>query len=161
MPDEFQWSDPSCYIFDLDGTISNNLHRLSLLKDPANWEKYNELAIQDTPFWYIRQLMVCLHLSAPRLYISTTRTETYRHLTEEWLEMYDIPYDMLLMAQVGDKRSHAEIKKSMVDFIRADGYRIILAFDDRPSVIKMFRSNGIPCLAMSDEYWKLDWNKDE
>jgi uncharacterized HAD superfamily protein len=161
MPTEpFRW-EPSAYLFDLDGTIRNNLHRLSLLKDPANWEKYQELAIQDTPFEYIRQLMMCLHFSAPRLYICTTCEETYRHLTEEWLEMYDVPYDMLLMAQVGDKRTHAEIKKSMVDLIRADGYTIILAVDDRPSVIRMFRSNGIPCLAMPDDYWKLDWNKDE
>lgn len=151
----------SAYIFDLDGTIANNLHRLEMLKDPGNWEAYNEAAVHDIPYDYIRNLMTCLHMGPPRLFICTTREERYRHITEDWLEHYNIPYDTLLMAQNDDKRPHWEIKKSMLEFLRADGYEVWLAFDDRPSVIKMYRSNGVPCLAMPDDYWHLDWNKDE
>jgi uncharacterized HAD superfamily protein len=150
----------TAYIFDLDGTIANNEHRLHLIKD-ENWEQYFELSSKDTPYEYIVELMDVLHDVCQGLFICTSRDESQRLITEDWLDQHEVRYDHLMMAQIGDTRSHAEIKKGMVDFIRADGYEILLAVDDRPSVIKMFRDNGIPCLAMSDHAWQLEWNKDE
>jgi uncharacterized HAD superfamily protein len=106
-------------------------------------------------------MLRALHMGPSRIYICTTRDESERLLTEEWLDQWDVPHDTLMMAQVGDSRTHPEIKYSMVEFIRADGYDILMAVDDRPSVVRMSRRNGIPCLAMCDAAWHLPWNKDE
>lgn len=62
-------------------------------------------------------------------------------ITEDWLDRKGIPYQHLFMRNSGDKRDDIIVKKEILD--RLPKNQIFCAFDDRPSVIRMWRANGI------------------
>lgn len=69
-------------------------------------------------------------------------------LTEDWLERHKIPYSHLFMRQGYDKRADTVIKKEILDKLPKD--KVVLAIDDRPSIIRMWRENGIRVLDVGD-----------
>ena len=48
------------------------------------------------------------------------------------------------MRSTKDNRPDDIVKKELLDKMREEGYNPILVFDDRDSVVKMWRENGIP-----------------
>jgi predicted kinase len=61
--------------------------------------------------------------------------------TEDWLDRHYIPYQHLFMRQGGDKREDTIIKKEILDKLPKD--QIFCAIDDRPSIVRMWRENGL------------------
>ena len=61
--------------------------------------------------------------------------------TVEWLAKYGIPYDRIFMRNSGDKRPDTIIKKEILDHLLKD--RIAFCIDDRPSVIRVYRAEGL------------------
>ena len=47
------------------------------------------------------------------------------------------------MRQEGDYRKDTIIKSEMLDKMRKDGYNPILAFDDRPAIVQMWRDRDL------------------
>jgi hypothetical protein len=41
----------------------------------------------------------------------------------------------------------------MLKHIRGGGYQVEFAVDDRPTVVKMWRANGVPCFVCDDTEW--------
>lgn len=136
----------SCYIFDIDGTLSNNDHRTHhLLKQPKDWEAYHALVAHDTPHEHICELAIALSKTMPIIYCSG-RHDGQRRVTENWLMTYAVPGHFgLYMRKEGDHRPDHIIKRELLDQIRADGFDPIMAFDDRNQVVDMWREAGIPC----------------
>lgn len=142
-----------CILCDIDGTIADNRHRQHLLKTkPAQWKPFLAAAVNDKPYQHIIELLAALHECYPIL-LTTGRNEDDRIMTEKWLEQFDVPYDRMLMRAVGDYRQDTIIKKEMLDAVRKAEYDPWLSIDDRPDVIKMWRANGVPCLACDDASW--------
>jgi phosphoglycolate phosphatase-like HAD superfamily hydrolase len=142
----------SCVIFDLDGTIANTNHRQHFLeKTPKDWQSFFNACSEDAPIDFIIRLMQAL--TNHHIIICTGRPSSHRSQTVSWLMHHCVPWSVLHMRAAGDLRSDHVVKKEMLDNLRSAGIVPWLAVDDRPSVIAMWRSNGVPCLAMDSAAW--------
>jgi len=140
-----------CYIFDIDGTIADNKHRTHHLeKSPKDWDAYHAGVSLDVTFPHIETLAFRLSEHSPIIYC-TGRHEGQRQITEEWLLINTLTkHAGLYMRKEGDHRPDHIIKLELLEQIRADGYEPVMAFDDRNSVVKMWRDAGIPCAQVAE-----------
>lgn len=81
--------------------------------------------------------------------IVTGRPETYRKITEQWLIWNHIEYDNLYMRSENDCRSDVDVKREILQKIR-EQYDVSFVFDDRTSVVKMWREEGLVCFQCFD-----------
>ena len=145
----------SCIIFDLDGTLADLSHRLPLVrKTPPDWPAFFAGCPDDLPNHWLIDMLDTLHLHND-IFICSGRPEEWRPATLDWLAKHEVPFNSLLMRPSGDHRPDTEVKKEMLQGIRGQGYEPLCAIDDRPSVVKMWRENGVPCLAMDDAEWHV------
>ena len=88
--------------------------------------------------------LIDFHNSKGRhIIIMTGRSEEYRKETEEWLNLYDIRYDQLLMRQKDDYKRDTVVKKELYNDNIKDKYNVICVFDDRLSVCRQWVDMGI------------------
>jgi FMN phosphatase YigB (HAD superfamily) len=133
----------TAYIFDIDGTIADNSHRQQFVRSkPKNWKAYNSMMADDKPIDATIAVCNTLYTGAD-IILCTGRQEKDRKLTEDWLLAHKVEYDELFMRKTEDFRDDTIVKKEMLDKIRELGYAIVGAFDDRPKVVAMWRTNGI------------------
>lgn len=150
------------YIFDIDGTVADNAHRLHHITGPGkkNWDAFfdPEAMAQDKPFEPIWELMGSLALTGNRLIFITSRIERLRVPTYKWLSNTRCPIrcvlaahwkdtpnkgPILYMRKNGDRRPSHEVKRELLAAARADGLNPVMAFDDRKPDLEMFRSEGL------------------
>ena len=131
-------------VADLDGTIANIAHREDMLKLGADfsWQKFFDAMIDDVPREEIVSLIKDGFPGHP-LVIITARPESYRDICEKWLKDWGITYHALLMRDVEDRRPDWVIKQELINNF-LDKSLIAMWIDDRPSVIRQVRANGIP-----------------
>jgi hypothetical protein len=79
--------------------------------------------------------------------------ETHREMTEDWLRQHKVRYHSMHMRATGDYRKDEIVKLEMLKHIRGGGYQVEFAVDDRPTVVKMWRANGVPCFVCDDTEW--------
>lgn len=135
---------------DIDGTLADIKHRLHFVKDnpeKKDWKSFFDAMWDDTPrLETIDKLMQYEEKGHPIILISA-RPEDYREVTEAWLEArvfkgYEA-HLTLFMRKSGDKRPDTDVKQEIYDKYFKDKYPIEVVFDDRPSIIRMWRSNGV------------------
>nr|UVY41916.1 MAG: acid phosphatase [Bacteriophage sp.] len=133
-------------IVDLDGTLSDGMHRLHLLptKDlhlTESWSEFNRAAIGDSPIQNTIDVVNALWHSGMGVIILTGRSDEVETDTMIWLDRYKVKYDHMIMRRASDNRKDTVIKEEALRAIGLDN--IVCAFDDSPNVIKHFRSLGI------------------
>lgn len=132
-------------IVDIDGTIANINHRLHFVKDKEekDWKSFFAEMNKDEPRQDVIQQIykLCSDNSLEIIYVSG-RPDTYRDQTEQWLKEFGLPYFTLLMRGGHDKRPDTEVKQDIYNKYLKH-YKIDSVFDDRPSVIRMWKSNGV------------------
>ena len=75
-----------CYIFDLDGTLTNGEHRVHhILKSPKDWDTYFSLAGDDAPHAHVCDLAYRLHVSGMAIVYVSGRSDICREATVAWL----------------------------------------------------------------------------
>lgn len=138
-------------IFDIDGTLSNNDKRQNILKkDPNNWNKFLEEMGNDPINKEIYEIYNIIKQSNNyKMLIVSGRSDKYKKLTENWLIWNNIEFDELYMRKENDCRSDVEIKKEILNKIKQK-YKISFVFDDRSSVVKMWRNEGLICFQCFD-----------
>lgn len=142
-------------ICDLDGTLADCEHRQHHVRGPGkkNWKKFFDEMYADPVVTDLNLVLQSLHRSFD-IYFVSARPDNYRNLTEAWL------YDQanwkpngddiqLIMREAGDFRADTVVKQEIYDRIKQEGH-IIIAFDDRKSVVDMWRSNGVLCAQVQD-----------
>lgn len=138
------------FIFDIDGTLANCNHRLRYLKvEPKNWKSFIDDAIYDTPHLDIVWLAKTFYALGHTILIVTGRGEESRTVTEIWLDKVaglKGLYTTLYMREEKDYRDDFVVKKEILDHIRQQGMQPFMVFDDRDSVVKMWREQGIRCM---------------
>ena len=140
-----------CWIFDVDGTLSDPTHRKHwIASKPRNWNAWNAGMSLDKP-----QLDVIAFMSVARsmglsVVISTGREETHRDVTDRWFRNYGIGYQAMYMRKTKDYRDDSIVKKEMLDLMRKEGYNPVLVFDDRDRVVKMWREKGLRCFQVQE-----------
>jgi phosphoglycolate phosphatase-like HAD superfamily hydrolase len=141
-----------CYIFDLDGTLADCGHRLHHIteKDPKDWDAYFSLCAGDALIDHMADLAQSLCLSGAAIVYVTGRTDTCEEDTRVWLHRHNLPLGKLYMRKAGDRRDDNELKIEMLARVRADGYRPVMAFEDRTRVVKAYREAGLPCAQVAE-----------
>ena len=142
---------PKAVIFDIDETLANNDERQKILKDNVhNWQNFfNEMG-NDTVNKAISEIYDIIKKTKKyKMLIVTGRPETYRKITEQWLIWNHIEYDNLYMRSENDCRSDVDVKREILQKIR-EQYDVSFVFDDRTSVVKMWREEGLVCFQCFD-----------
>lgn len=136
-------------ICDLDGTLCDISHRLHFVKVPEgqkkDWKSFFAGIPDDTLRTDVFSMVHELHdkNATPVVFVSA-RPEDHREATEEWLHKHwGKAYVSLIMRKKGDKRPDTEVKQQIYDTYFNNKYDIHTVIDDRPSVIRMWRENGL------------------
>jgi phosphoglycolate phosphatase-like HAD superfamily hydrolase len=139
-------------LFDVDGTLANGDHRYHLYegRDSDSWAAYIAACIQDSPYTEVQWLNYIIS-QQPNVYIIvlTARSESGREVTEKWLMAHGIIYDELIMKPEDEaivKVKDHDFKERILDELILQNKKPFMVFEDRKSVVDMFRSKGIPVL---------------
>lgn len=137
-------SDPQDIIFDMDGTLADINHRRHFVeRKPKDWNSFYEGMIGDTPIQPVVMMAQLLKSAGHRIIIATGRPSKYNNITLQFLQYNDIPYDAAYLRTDKDYRPDTVVKENMLRKMRLNGYDPTIAFDDRKSVVEMWRANGL------------------
>jgi len=140
-------------IFDIDGTLANIEHRLHHVKNGnKNYTAFAAELHKDTPIKPIVNLLNLLWYKDHTILLVSGRGEESRADTEYWLNAHLNGYHCLYMRPAKDYRKDYIIKKEILSQIRKDypGEEIAFVVDDRTSVVKMWREQGLICLQCNE-----------
>lgn len=131
-------------ICDLDGTLCNIDHRLHFVqKEPKDWKGFFEHMLSDTPRPEIKHEIINAHINGIKIVFVSARPENYRAFTMDWLRDHvGIQEYILIMREVHDKREDTEVKSDIYDKYLKN-MDILKIYDDRPSVIRMWKEKGL------------------
>lgn len=134
-----------CYIVDIDGTIAIRGDR-----SPYEWAKVG----LDTPNQPIIDILTSLFVEQGAIFIFVSgRDGSCEKETREWIKKYiPIPLEstMLLMREAGNTEPDYIIKERIYRKSIDATYNVLAVFDDRNSVVKMWRSIGLTCLQVAE-----------
>lgn len=142
-------------ISDLDGTLALIDHRRhwtdaekhSELSPDERWRRFFADCIYDQPNIPVIAAVNAFHGSY-RIEIFSARSDEVRVETEKWLNDYGVAYDRLRMRPAGDHTPDHELKESwLAEYDLSD---IFCVFDDRDSVVKLWRSKGLTCFQVAE-----------
>lgn len=129
---------------DIDGTIADPTHRLEhVKKEKKDWKTFFSLMHLDAPrqdVW--NRVINSAENNEAYIILISARPERYRKVTEDWLIEHKMTeFVHLLMRPTTDHREDTLVKSDMCDrFLHSAN--IVEIFDDRPSVIRMWRERG-------------------
>lgn len=138
-------------VCDIDGTIADGSHRVHHLKTtPKDWKKYFSLLHLDSPIVdVISDVTTDSHELGAHVILVSARPEDYREETIEWLNKHDVTYDALVMRRSGDSRDDDIVKEEIYNKYLKQ-YNILKVYDDRPRVIRMWKSKGLEVVDCGD-----------
>lgn len=143
------------YIFDLDGTVCNHEHRLHFLF-AGKEEQFHAACVHDTPVLSILGILKVLYQSGAEIWFVSGRSRAMFAETLHWLATHtDIPREeiepRLFLRPARDWRQDTVVKG---EWLRKQGpefkARVAAVFEDRSSVVKMWRDNGLTCLQVAE-----------
>jgi len=152
----------SIIILDLDNCIANDEWRLPLIAWHATdlierYHDYHMASIRDA----LGNHDLLDHEHA--IVVMTSRPARYRQLTRQWLRDHQIAPLLLFMKEERHGERSVEVKrnyvKEMFDLLSIGQSSVIMAYDDRPDVVEMYRALGLPATvrAIHDkEAWRDD-----
>lgn len=133
-----------CILVDLDGTLCNINHRLKYLE---NKKIFHKLCYLDKPDDKIVSLVQLLS-NYYKIIIVTCRPKSVENLSIEWLKNHNINFYKIFSRNDNDDEHDDKIKLKFLKEIQKD-FDVEFSLDDRDSVVKMFRENGIKCLQVN------------
>ena len=139
-------------VCDIDGTIADLHHRLHYVKDgERNWKDFFNEMSKDTVIEEIRDMIIEYKKKGHPIIFVSGRPDSHRKETKEWLEnvaFKDISflegedYATILMRRSTDHRLDTDVKEDILkNFLKVGNVECVI--DDRPRVIKMWRSHGL------------------
>lgn len=126
----------NAYIFDIDGTLA-----LMKNRSPFAWDKVGEDILNIN----VARVLTILKNSGYEIIIITGRDEVCRKETITWLVNNNINYNLMLMREINDKRPDQVIKNELYENYIKGRFNILGVFDDRDSVVALWRSLGLTC----------------
>lgn len=141
-------------IFDIDGTLADCTHRLHHVTGARrDYAAFFAGIPEDSCYSEIIDLLWILSKAGNQIVLCSGRPDSHRTETEQWLLNYEIRWDELYMRAAGDYRPDHVVKAELLHAMREEGYEPWLVIDDRPSVVRMWREQGLTCLQCRD------WNE--
>lgn len=131
-------------LVDIDGTLADISHRKHHVEgEVKDWDAFFSEMLDDE----LREDVVDLVRKSKNdhydLFLVSGRPNTYRELTLRWLKekKVDEYFSGLIMREEFDKRPDTETKRDILNLFGA--HNIAYVIDDRPSVIRMWKENGV------------------
>ena len=141
-------------IWDLDDTLVCTRHRLHYIQcTKPDWMKFHEMMKEDTVIEPAKLVYQALYRLGVMPIICTARPEAVREPTKEFLQGNGLSYYSMFMRANGDNRSSVEVKAEMLNEIKRQQYNVLMAFEDHPEVVDMYRQRGITCWAADPINW--------
>jgi|JI10StandDraft_1071094.scaffolds.fasta_scaffold391506_3 predicted kinase len=124
-------------ICDIDGTLAHMNGR----RGPFDWSKVGVDAV-DVP---MVMTLIAMARDKYKILLVSGRDGSCRAQTEEWLRVNGIPYDELYMRPTGDFRKDSIIKQEIWEDLIKNIYNVVMVYDDRDQVVKVWRDLGLKC----------------
>lgn len=141
---------PRAIICDLDGTLCNLARSNGERRKPygeAQADCINDGLREDV----LEQIDEYLATdSSAFLLLVSGRFDTYLSQTKQWLRENYIAYDALFLRSAEDMREDQVIKRELYEQEIAPYYDVVLVFDDRPKVIRMWQELGLNVVDVGD-----------
>ena len=155
-------------IFDIDGTLSDVAHRRHFVTNGnRQWDEFFDAMVNDPPTRVTAIAAIIngwVTFAAARdqtpfkLLVFTGRPDSHRQQTVDQLNNF-VPGFLdnaaLLMRKTGDYRPDTEVKREMLNKVR-EHCNPTIVFDDRPSVIAMWKQEGLTVLEHDSGEWDGD-----
>ena len=134
-------------VFDVDGTLMDLTHRRKFLEtQPKDWDSFNDpdTVMKDTPIDEVFMLARILQNAGFLIVVSSGRKKKLRDITLKQLSDQGLIPSHSFFRSDTDFRPDAELKKQhLANMIEEFGEKPTMVFDDRDSVVDMWRSEGI------------------
>ncbi len=145
---------------DIDGTIADLSHRIHHISNGRrNYDAFHDGCVDDKPIWQIIDLVKALAAQGYHIIFVSGRTDRIREETTRWLLFHELGGYLVYMRSAGDYRKDDIVKRELLHRILEDlkitKGDIDFVIDDRNSVVKMWRDEGLICLHCDD------WNDRE
>ena len=137
-------------VFDLDGTLALNEHRQHYVQREVgkkDWRSFFAACDRDTLNWPIARVLQVLAATGNEVEIWSGRSGEVIDKTRAWLAEHGLGHVPFRGRNEGDHTPDHELKKSWLD---ASSRKPDLIFDDRTSVVRMWREAGIACAQVAD-----------
>lgn len=140
-------------LVDIDGTIARNNSGRAWYGDGYE-KRLHEDDVDTTVLAVIDALTYKAGFVDHVLFVSG-RAEVGREATSLWLEEHtsyvpDGRMSDLFMREDGDYRPDEVIKREIYDRYIRDTFKVLLALDDKPSMVDLWRSLGIPAWQVNE-----------
>lgn len=134
-------------IVDIDGTVADCTHRQHFVRKPdgekKDWKSFFEGIEGDTLREDVWNQVKALRAEGYDIVFVSGRPDTYRKHTQRWMQRVGIDdFVTILMRPGGDSRDDTIVKQEIYEKCLKK-YNVVKVFDDRPSVIRMWRDMGL------------------
>ena len=139
-------------IFDIDGTIANVDHRRHHVEQTVNdWVAFKEDTKFDTAVDWVCDIAKRHIALGDNVAFFSARNEIQRSVTEtqisEWIGK---GHCGIFLRADDDFRSDVEFKRELADKFEEVGGKIDIVFDDRNSVVQMWRDRGTTVVQVAE-----------
>ena len=144
-------------LFDLDGTLADNQHRQHLVQgDSPQWDQFFLACGNDRVISPVATMFALCERAGYRNIIVSGRGEIARSDTESWIRRmlldssskFNMDRD-LFMRPKGDYRPDHVLKKEWLTSGAIPKDYVLCVYDDRDSVVKMWREEGLQCFQVA------------
>lgn len=142
-----------CIIVDIDGTLAH------ITGDNPRSPYDGSRAMEDSLDDAVASVAAMSYQNGYKVIILTGRNDTHRKVTEEWLEYHGISYDELYtrnseldVDEKGQAIKDTIVKQRLFDTHIKNRFNVKFVIDDRPSVCRMWRENGLKVLQVGDPH---------
>lgn len=131
-------------VVDLDGTVA--LRDPSVDRSPYDYS----LVHTDLPNKEVISVLWSLWRDGHKIVFVSAREDVCFNSTYKWLSVNCPPFVKLLMRKKGDNRPDDVVKREIYDKHIKFSYEVVGVFDDRNSVVRMWRELGLTCFQVAD-----------
>lgn len=130
-------------VFDLDGTLALTGHREHFLnREKKDWRGFYAACVHDRPNHPVVRILLALWATGSEIEIWTGRSKEVVLETAKWLSDNGLGMIPITMREEGDHRPDTVLKE---EWLKAAHRKPNLVFEDRKTVVDMWRSHGIVC----------------
>lgn len=133
-------------LFDMDGTLCDVRDIRWMVargRQERNFGAFHRASVNCPPHEWVVEAARRAERNSFAVPIVTARSEECRGVTSWWLADHGVPSDGLWMRPAGDFRPDTAVKAGILRRLR-QAYDIVGAYDDRPEIVDLWKSEGIP-----------------
>lgn len=132
---------PSCVLVDMDGTLALFSKDVSPYDRDFSKDEVNEA---------VKVILERMSEYGAEIIVMSGRNGKFKGVTEAWMKAHNIPYNAIFMRDENDKRNDTIVKQELYEQNILGKYNVMFVLDDRPRVVKLWYSLGLPVFRYGD-----------